>query len=114
MSAGVFNPFFFLFPKLDSKYIWLFPKRALIHKELDRFFDMLDDIIVIKREMLNNSNYQNQSLNENEKDLLTLMIESEKRGEGIMSNEELRVSTYHLVGRGFELMLIIHLLFIVM
>lgn len=93
MSAGVFDPFFFLFPKLDSKYLWLFPKRALIHKELDKFFNMLDGIIVFKREQLNDSNYQNESLNENEKDLLTLMIESEKRGEGIMTNVELRVGT---------------------
>lgn len=100
VSAGVFDPFFFLFPKLDSKYLWLFPKRALIHKELDKFFNMLDGIIVFKREQLNDSNYQNESLNENEKDLLTLMIESEKRGEGIMTNVELRnnLSLFFLAG----------------
>lgn len=94
VSSGIFDPFFFIFPKFDSDYLWMFPKRVAIFKELDRFFGMLDNIIESKREMIKDEDYQNDSLNENEKDLLTLLIESESRGEGVMSNKELRVNMY--------------------
>lgn len=107
VNSAILSPFFFLFPKLDSTYVWLFPKRALVHKELDRFLGMLDNVIQSKREMIKDENYQNDSLNENEKDLLTLLIESENRGEGIMSNEELRVGIIIIFITDFTLTIII-------
>ncbi|KAI8079521.1 cytochrome P450 [Gilbertella persicaria] len=53
---------------------------------------MLNAMIVHKREQIENGDLQNKDLEENEKDLLTLMIESEKRGEGILSNQELQTN----------------------
>jgi cytochrome P450 len=85
------DPLFFLFPFLDSKFLWLFPKRKLLHQKLDTFLDMLETIITHKRQDLKQGNVHNDSLEENERDLLTLMIESEMRGEGAMKAEELKV-----------------------
>lgn len=88
---GIRDPFFFVFPKFDKKYLWLFPKRKLIHDELDRFVNMLQEVIDTKRLALKDKEYKNEALEENEKDLLTLLIESENRGEGAMTDEELMV-----------------------
>lgn len=86
IKQGMQDPFFFLMPRLDQYFLWLFPKRRAIHRQLDRFFKMLEQMIVDKRNF--NSDTE---LEENEKDLLTLMIEGEARGEGILTNQELRV-----------------------
>ncbi|KAI7883813.1 cytochrome P450 [Mucor mucedo] len=88
-NVGIRDPFFFVFPKFDKKYLWLFPKRKLIHDELDRFVHMLQEVIDTKRLSLKDKDYKNEALEENEKDLLTLLIESENRGEGAMTDEEL-------------------------
>jgi cytochrome P450 len=74
----------------------MFPKRVQIHKEMDKFINMLQSVIENKRNTLKNGNYQNEALEENEKDLLTLLIESEYRGEGVMTNEELMVVISHV------------------
>lgn len=66
----------------------MFPKRIQAHKEMDCFLKMLDEIIINKRKVLEKEKLENKE--ENEKDLLTLMIESENRGEGNMSNSELK------------------------
>lgn len=91
-NAGLRDPVFFLLPKLDTDFLWMFPKRTQIHKEMDRFVNMLQKVIENKRSVLQNGNYQNEALEENERDLLSLMIESENRGEGVMTNEELIVN----------------------
>ncbi|KAI9360255.1 cytochrome P450 [Pilaira anomala] len=89
-NIGMRDPFFFLLPKMDQEYVWLFPKRVKIHRQMDSFFQMLDNVIEAKSESLKKGDFQNDALEENEKDILTLMIESVNRGEGYMSNEELR------------------------
>jgi cytochrome P450 len=53
---------------------------------------MLDEVITSKREQLKRGDVKNDTLEENERDLLTLMIESELRGEGILSDEELKAN----------------------
>ncbi|KAG0177836.1 cytochrome P450-dit2 [Apophysomyces sp. BC1021] len=78
-----------LLPKAGPKAAMLFPKRQKAHKDLSRFLNMLDSIIVSKRQDLNN-NVSNESLQENEKDLLTLMIEGEQVGDGALTDEELK------------------------
>ncbi|KAI7883814.1 cytochrome P450 [Mucor mucedo] len=88
-NEGFRNTFFFVFPVFDKKYLWMFPKRVYIHQEMDRFRHMLQDVIDHKRLSLKDKNYQNDALEENERDLLTLLIESEIRGEGVMTDEEL-------------------------
>lgn len=88
------NPIYFLIPILDTKLLWLSPKRQADHRELEKFNTMLHRIVLKKREAITKGTNQNDALEENEKDLLTLMIETEAKGEGIMSNEELRVAQY--------------------
>ena len=62
-----------------------------IHKEMDHFNNMLSQVIENKRAHIA-SGIQNDNLQENEKDVLTLLIESEQRGEGALTDEELRVT----------------------
>lgn len=55
---------------------------------------MLDDVIRIKKEKILSGDAQNEDLAEGEKDILTLLIESELQGEGGLTNEELKVPKY--------------------
>lgn len=56
---------------------------------MDIFLNMIEEIIVHKRQTLDN---QETQIVESERDLLTLMLEAEKSGEGTITNDELRVS----------------------
>lgn len=90
INDGVNDPRYFFFPNLDSKYVHLFPKRYQIHKELDIFLKMIDGLIQKKRAMIKNG-VKNKDLDENERDLLDLLIESGEEGNGSLSDEELKV-----------------------
>ncbi|CAO3646089.1 unnamed protein product [Cunninghamella blakesleeana] len=81
------EPLFSLFPAFEEKYLWLFPKRQQSFSTLDKWKSMLLSIIEKKREAIKNN--ANHGIEGSEKDLLTLMIESEQRGEGALTNEEL-------------------------
>ncbi|CAO3639437.1 unnamed protein product [Mucor hiemalis] len=88
IQKGMRDPVFFLFPFLDTKLLWLFPKRRALHKQMDEFLGMLDDVIKNKRETLKKG-IQNKALDENERDLLSLMIETEEDGVS-MNDAELK------------------------
>jgi cytochrome P450 len=90
INDGMRDPKFFLFPKMDTKFLWMFPKRQELHREMDEFLEMLDGVIQNKKNALKEGAH-NDSLEENEKDLLSLMIESGEKGEGILSDVELKV-----------------------
>nr|BDB32877.1 cytochrome P450 monooxygenase [Thamnidium elegans] len=92
IAKGLSDHKFYIFPVLDQSLLWLFPKRKLLHQYLDEFLSVMDEIILHKRELIKNSKNENNDLEENEKDFLTLMIESELRDEGVMSNEELKAN----------------------
>ncbi|KAI8647570.1 cytochrome P450, partial [Parasitella parasitica] len=94
INAGLQEPFYFFFPILDQALLWLSPKRQAVHQEMKRFVDMLSEVIKKKRHDIE-AGLQNNNLPENEKDVLTLFIESEQRGEGALTNEELR-SNLHI------------------
>lgn len=96
IAKGLSDHKYYIFPVLDQSLLWLFPKRKLLHQHLDEFLSVMDEIILHKRELIKNSKNKNNDLEENEKDFLTLMIESELRGEGAMSNEELKVCLINL------------------
>ena len=93
INAALQDPFYFIFPIFDQTLIRLFPKRMAVHKEMDHFNVMLSKVIENKRAQIA-SGVQNDNLQENEKDVLTLLIESEQRGEGALTDEELRVSNH--------------------
>ncbi|KAI9306770.1 cytochrome P450 [Cunninghamella echinulata] len=79
------SPLFFMFPFLETKFLWLFPKRRREHALSVKFHKMLDEIIEHKRKTLKD----HANTEDAEKDLLTLMLESELNGEGSLTNEEL-------------------------
>lgn len=53
---------------------------------------MLHEVIINKRNLLKEGHVENDALEENERDLLTLMIESENRSEVILTGEELKAN----------------------
>lgn len=81
---------FFVFPSLDKHLLWLFPQRRRIHKKLDRLKEMLDEVIEYKRTLLKEGIVYNSHLEENEKDVLTLLIESQSTGKEMITDEELK------------------------
>ncbi|SAL96577.1 hypothetical protein [Absidia glauca] len=87
VTVSLRKPLFALFPILDQKFLWMFPKRQEEVRTLNKFKDMLRGVIDHKRQVLKENG--NGSDDDAEKDLLTLMIESENRGEGILSDDEL-------------------------
>jgi cytochrome P450 len=92
LKDGAFHPLYFLIPAFDTKYRHLFPRRVQLHQDLKRFISKIEDIIVKKRAQLLQGRSQ---ADETEKDLCTLMLESEADGEGSsLSNDELLVMGY--------------------
>jgi cholesterol 24(S)-hydroxylase len=89
---GITNPLFIFFPFLDNHLNWMFPQRRKVRRDLNRFMDKIDEMIEMKRTKLQSGQDDNEHWAENEKDLLTLMLEAEIKGEGKMTNEELQVS----------------------
>ncbi|KAG1114134.1 hypothetical protein G6F42_014272 [Rhizopus arrhizus] len=84
---AVMDPLFYFFPALDTDYLWLFPKRQEIHKELEIFLDMVREIIAKKRQTLTEQKRLKELAVSNgeavgdverasDKDILTLLIES--------------------------------------
>ncbi|KAF7723462.1 cytochrome P450-dit2 [Apophysomyces ossiformis] len=87
IKTGLRDPLFFFFPVLDQYFLWLFPNRRQIHRQVDKFNNMTDSVIHHKREILESQRANN--IEDHEKDLLTLMLETEIDGEK-MTNEELK------------------------
>lgn len=86
VKDAIMDPFFLVFPVFDTTLVKWFPKRAKHHKQMTKFLAMLDTIIEAKRHHLGTVE------EEENRDLLTLMIESEQEGQATLTNEELRVS----------------------
>ncbi|KAL9545818.1 hypothetical protein MBANPS3_006962 [Mucor bainieri] len=101
VNAAMQEPLYFLFPSLDQSLLWLSPKRQAVHRELEGFVDMLSEVIKKKRRDIA-SGVQNEHLPDNEKDVLTLLIENEDKGEGALSDEELRSNLHILFLAGHD------------
>lgn len=86
-------PFYFLFPIFDTNLRWLIPSRDQLHKDLDVFLSRINDVIVEKRALIADKGGID-SLDDNEKDLRTLMIEAEEGEGGTLTNEEMMVNMY--------------------
>lgn len=80
--------------------MFLNPRRKELHGKLDEFKALINRVIEQKKKSIAEGDKKNDALAENEKDLLTLMIESEQRGEGALTNEELQsnVMVFFLAG----------------
>ncbi|ORX55715.1 cytochrome P-450 cyp509A1 [Hesseltinella vesiculosa] len=81
------TPLHVMLPVLDQKYRWLFPGRNAEYEVMRSFRNMLEQVIDHKRKLLDEN--KEHSVDENDRDLLTLMIEGEMRGEGSLTKEEL-------------------------
>ncbi|ORX55730.1 cytochrome P-450 cyp509A1 [Hesseltinella vesiculosa] len=81
------QPLYALFNILDKKFSSLIPSRKASFDLADEFLGMLKGVIEKKRASLKVN--QNQGIDEKERDLLSLMIESEMRGDGQLSDEEI-------------------------
>ncbi|CEP19504.1 hypothetical protein [Parasitella parasitica] len=92
VTEALMDPLFFFFPSLDAEYIWLFPKRQEVHKELGVFLEMVREIIAQKRLSLSEKKKLKElaiargeadtpSEKASEKDILTLLIESAETDE---------------------------------
>lgn len=92
IKEGMVHPLYILFPIFDTKLVRWIPSRLKAHDNLTNFLNMLGKIIEHKRQVIREKK-QTSAIADNEKDLLTLMIESEMNGgDGeVLSNEELKV-----------------------
>ncbi|CAO3624124.1 unnamed protein product [Cunninghamella echinulata] len=81
------EPLHHMFPSIEKYFLWMLPRRKRIHDQTLEFLDMLQTVIDNKRQVLKNKNIDD--IEENEKDLLTLMLEGELRGEGVLTDREI-------------------------
>ena len=89
LVEGSISPLFVFLPFLEKKYLHWFPKRKRIHDEVTIFLDMMQHIIDEKRRAI----AEGKSSSGKEKDLLTMMMESDEDGKGL-TDEELKVNIY--------------------
>ncbi|KAI8070933.1 cytochrome P-450 cyp509A1 [Gongronella butleri] len=82
-------PLYILVPALDKHFRWLLPERREAFKRMKAFLNMLGEIIDHKRAILKEEKAAPSSHEEHDRDLLTLMLESEMRGEGVLTKQEL-------------------------
>ncbi|CAO3601028.1 unnamed protein product [Absidia cylindrospora] len=97
IKDGITDPVFFLFPWLDKYFRWMCPTRRHRHHLVSQFHDMLSGVIEKKRQLLQ----QEDKRDEAEKDLLTLMLESEfSEGGNILTDEEIKsnLNVFFLAG----------------
>ncbi|KAI8099975.1 cytochrome P-450 cyp509A1 [Halteromyces radiatus] len=83
------DPLYMMLPSLEKYFLWMLPKRQRIHAITTKFLTMLQQIIDNKRLTLREKYATADDIDDSEKDLLTLMLESELRGEGVLTDREL-------------------------
>jgi cytochrome P450 len=81
---------YLFFPILDTTFLGLFPERQKKHESLNKLNKLFDEIIEHKKSELAKGSAS--KVEENEKDLLTLMIEAggEDTGKEALTSAELR------------------------
>lgn len=94
----LFNPWTSIFSKLDFLVKYFSAERRRIDAATDKFNSMIDDLTDKRRQDIING--LKNEIPENEKDLLTLMIEADMREGGNTSTEELRhnIALFFLAG----------------
>ncbi|KAI9495417.1 cytochrome P450 [Zychaea mexicana] len=102
LSVGS-KPHYFVFPFLEQYCCFLFPDLQKAHDEVTIFQNMLRNIVDQKRQALlrNKDTFKTSSkAEEQEKDIVTLMVEAEMEGQGRLTDEELQsnFSLFFMVG----------------
>ncbi|RUP46398.1 cytochrome P450 [Jimgerdemannia flammicorona] len=88
--AGISAPIFAIFPVLDQHFLWAFPNRRNLHQKMDQLDKLFMDVIEKKKQVITQDGYDGTSEVDNEKDLLTLMIEAnvtEQEDKGLSDSE---------------------------
>lgn len=92
--SSLFNPWLNIFARFDFIVKYISAERRRINDATVSFNAMLDGLIDKKRQELIDAGGINNNIPENEKDLLTLMLEADLRSDkSENSTTELRVST---------------------
>ncbi|RUP50861.1 cytochrome P450 [Jimgerdemannia flammicorona] len=92
IRAGTSVPLFLLFPVLEQRFLWAFQHRRNLHQKMDQLDKLFMEVIGKKKQAIEQKEYEETFVADNEKDLLTLMIEAnltEQEGKGL-SDSELR------------------------
>ncbi|EIE80372.1 hypothetical protein RO3G_05077 [Rhizopus delemar RA 99-880] len=97
-NEGLFDPILNIFGPFSFILTAIFPKRREQLKAVAKLNGKLEQLIHQKRMEIENGAYSNTP--ENEKDLVALMLEAEKRGEGLTNDLELRhnIAGFFLAG----------------
>lgn len=90
IRRGIKNPALAVFPQLDWLLKHVTPGRRHLDQSVIKLNNMLMDVAKARRLEVQAS--IDKSIPDSEKDLLTLILEAELRGEGSTSDEELRVN----------------------
>ncbi|KAI8070673.1 cytochrome P450 [Gongronella butleri] len=105
IRRGLRNPYNFLFPRYDRWLRHFIPGRRQFDASVDKLNTLLLDMAHTRRTQLKQAadgtkNDDTASIDA-DKDLLTLMLEAEMRGEGVMSDNELRdnLAIFFLAGQ---------------
>ncbi|KAI9307943.1 cytochrome P450 [Cunninghamella echinulata] len=89
VRVGLRNPLPFLFPFVDNHFRFLIPGRTKMVKAVQKLNTLILEMANERRQLVKES-MQDNSIPESEKDLLTLMLEAEERGEIKTDNDQLR------------------------
>ncbi|CAO3697771.1 unnamed protein product [Rhizopus stolonifer] len=98
VSNGLFSPAATIFSALDPLFLLISPTRKKCQKSLEYINNKFDEIAQKKRELIRKGVTSNTP--ESEKNLLTLMLEAEQRGEVMVDPIELRqnIAVFFLAG----------------
>lgn len=86
------DPLFNIFPSLDFIMRHIYPTRIRGIEAVTKLNAKFDELARKKRIEIQKGVYAN--VPDSQKDVLTLMLESEKKGESMKTDEELRVSQF--------------------
>ncbi|KAI8391099.1 cytochrome P450 [Radiomyces spectabilis] len=102
--ASVRDPITNVFPQIDSIRAWFFPSRRARLEGTAKLNNLLLNMAQERRRFLTEQKAtgQEDTKSDSEKDLLTLMLEAEIRGEGNLSDEELRTNMAMMFAAGHE------------
>ncbi|ORZ04759.1 cytochrome P450 [Absidia repens] len=108
---AVTDPLYFFLPFLDSHFRWLLRDRRKKYELVEKFHGMITGVIEKKRQILqekyskkmqdNSNDTSHDDEDDGEKDLLTLMLESEfSEGGSILTNDEVKsnLNVFFLAG----------------
>jgi len=91
IMSAISHPLFYVFPVLERRFLWAFPKRKENHRKLSDLNKIFMSLIENKKGTIRQEGYK-PSGDDTEQDLLTMMIEANETDKlGGLSDQELVV-----------------------